>query len=38
MGRRKPIQAYKQADEASGKRTPMRTLLGAEMLRELVFK
>ena len=29
---------YKQADEASGKRTVMRTLLGAEMLRELVFK
>ena len=29
---------YKQADEASGKRTPMRTLLGSEMLRELVFK
>jgi hypothetical protein len=29
---------YKQADEASGKRTGMRTLLGAEMLRELVFK
>lgn len=29
---------YKQADEASGKRTVMRTLLGQEMLRELVFK
>ena len=29
---------YKQADEASGKRTVMRTLLGEEMLRELVFK
>jgi hypothetical protein len=29
---------YKQADEASGKRTAMRTLLGEEMLRELVFK
>ena len=29
---------YKQADEASGKRTVMRTLLGSEMLRELVFK
>lgn len=29
---------YKQADEASGKRMPMRTLLGEEMLRELVFK
>lgn len=29
---------YKQADEASGKRMVMRTLLGQEMLRELVFK
>ena len=29
---------YKQADEASGKRTVMRTLLGQELLRELVFK
>jgi hypothetical protein len=29
---------YKQADEASGKRTVMRTLLGEELLRELVFK
>ncbi len=29
---------YRQADEASGKRTVMRTLLGQEMLRELVFK
>ena len=29
---------YKQADEASGKRTVMRTLLGQEMMRELVFK
>ena len=29
---------YKQADEASGKRMVMRTLLGSEMLRELVFK
>jgi hypothetical protein len=29
---------YKQADEASGKRTVMRTLLGEQMLRELVFK
>lgn len=29
---------YRQSDEASGKRTPMRTLLGEEMLRELVFK
>lgn len=29
---------YRQADEASGKRTTMRTLLGEEMLRELVFK
>lgn len=29
---------YRQADEASGKRTVMRTLLGQELLRELVFK
>jgi hypothetical protein len=29
---------YRQADESSGKRTTMRTLLGEEMLRELVFK
>ena len=29
---------YKQADEASGKRTVMRTVLGRELLRELVFK
>ncbi len=29
---------YKQADEASGKRVVMRTLLGQEMLRELLFK
>ena len=29
---------YKQADEASGKRTVMRTILGEEMLREMVFK
>ena len=29
---------YRQADEASGKRTVMRTLLGSELLRELVFK
>ena len=29
---------YKQADEASGKRTVMRTVLGSELLRELVFK
>ena len=29
---------YKQSDEASGKRTVMRTVLGSEMLRELVFK
>jgi len=29
---------YKQADEASGKRTAMRTLLGEMMVRELVFK
>ena len=29
---------YKQADEASGKRTVMRTLVGQETLRELVFK
>jgi hypothetical protein len=28
----------KQQDEASGKRTVMRTILGQEMLRELVFK
>ena len=39
-----PIQAkvtkmnYRQADEASGKRTVMRTVLGSELLRELVFK
>lgn len=39
-----PIQAkitkmnFKQADEASGKRTAMRTLIGQQMLRELVFK
>jgi len=31
-------QDYKQADEASGKRTVMRTLLGQEMLREVMFK
>lgn len=30
--------SIKQQDEASGKRTAMRTLLGQEMLRELVFK
>ncbi len=29
---------YKQADEASGKRSVMRTVLGSEMLRELVLK
>ena len=29
---------YKQADEASGKRVVMRTILGEEMVRELVFK
>ena len=29
---------YKQADEASGKRTVMRTLYGQETLRELLFK
>lgn len=29
---------YRQADEASGKRTVMRTVLGQELLRELVFK
>ena len=29
---------YKQADEASGKRTVMRNLMGEMMVRELVFK
>ena len=29
---------YKQADEASGKRTVMRTILGDMMVRALVFK
>jgi hypothetical protein len=29
---------YMQADEASGKRTVMRTLMGEMMVRELVFK
>ena len=29
---------YKQADEAAGKRTVMRTILGEQMVRELVFK
>lgn len=29
---------YKQADEASGKRTVMRQLMGEMMVRELVFK
>jgi hypothetical protein len=29
---------YKQADEASGKRTVMRTIMGEQMVRELVFK
>ena len=29
---------YKQADEASGKRTVMRTIMGDMMVRELVFK
>lgn len=29
---------YRQADEASGKRVVMRTILGEEMVRELVFK
>jgi hypothetical protein len=29
---------YKQADEASGKRTVMRNLVGEMMVRELVFK
>ncbi|HVI59940.1 MAG TPA: hypothetical protein VM619_13855 [Luteimonas sp.] len=29
---------FRKADEASGRRTPMRTLLGQEVLRELVFK
>jgi len=39
-----PIQAsvtkmnLSQRDEASGKRTVMRTLLGTEMLRELKLK
>ena len=28
---------YRQQDEASGKRTRMRTLLGSELLREVVF-
>jgi hypothetical protein len=28
----------KQQDEASGKRTVMRTILGEQLLRELVFK
>jgi hypothetical protein len=30
--------SFKQQDEASGKRTVMRTLVGQQMLRELVFK
>jgi hypothetical protein len=29
---------YLQADEASGKRSVMRTILGSELLRELTFK
>ena len=29
---------FQQADEASGKRSVMRTILGSEMLRELTFK
>jgi len=29
---------YKQADEASGKRTVMRTIMGEMMVRELMFK
>ena len=29
---------FRQADEASGKRTVMRTILGSELLRELTFK
>lgn len=30
--------SIKQQDEASGKRTAMRTILGQQLLRELVFK
>ena len=29
---------YRQVDEASGKRTVMRTILGSQMMREVVFK
>lgn len=29
---------YRQADEASGKRVVMRTILGSQIMRELVFK
>lgn len=29
---------YRQADESSGKRVVMRTVLGSQMMRELVFK
>jgi len=31
-------QTMQQREDASGKRVVMRTILGSEMLRELVFK